>query len=65
MLIFLVEYQKFDFYDFFLFSLISDVLCKLLNDVILLIAADMIVTRWFWGNLCGGEAFFMGTRDVI
>lgn len=60
-----MEYQKFDFYDFFLFSLISDVLCKLLNDVILLIAADMIVTRCFGGNFCGGEAFFMGTRDVI
>lgn len=43
---------------FFLCSFISDVLYKLSNNVILLIAADMIVTRCFFGNLCGGEAFF-------
>ena len=29
-------------------SFIDDFLCKLLNDVTLLIAADMLVTRYFW-----------------
>lgn len=47
-LIFLVEYQKLISVIFFLCSSISDVFCKLLSDVILLAAADMIVTRWIF-----------------